>query len=62
MALSNILRWAVIFFVLALIAAFFGFGGIASSATGIAKILFFGFVIAAVVSLVAGLASRSPRV
>lgn len=59
MALSSILRWAVIFFILALIAAFFGFGGIASGATDIAQILFFGFVIAAVVALVAGFASRS---
>src|SRR2546423_1502355 len=31
------LRWALIFLVVALIAALFGFGGIASSAAGIAK-------------------------
>ena len=48
------LRWALIFFVIALIAAVFGFGGIAASAEGIAKILFFGFVILAIVSLIFG--------
>jgi len=49
------LRWALGFFVIALIAAFLGFGGIAASAAGIAKILFFGFIILAALALVAGL-------
>lgn len=49
------LRWALIFFVVALIAAFFGFGGIAGAAAGIAKILFFGFLIVAAIALVLGL-------
>jgi len=53
------LRWALGFFILALIAAFFGFGGIAAGAAGIGKILFVGFLILAVVGLVAGL--LSPR-
>ncbi len=35
------LRWTVIFLVVAIVAAIFGFGGIAESAAGIAKILFF---------------------
>jgi uncharacterized membrane protein YtjA (UPF0391 family) len=35
------LRWAFLFLVVALIAALFGFGGIASAAAGIAKVLFF---------------------
>ncbi len=48
------LQWALTFFVIALIAAVFGFGGIAASAAGIAKILFFGFIVLAAVSLVAG--------
>ena len=34
------LHYAVVFFVIALIAAFFGFSGIAAGAAGIAKILF----------------------
>jgi uncharacterized membrane protein YtjA (UPF0391 family) len=49
------LRWALIFFVIAIIAAFFGFGGIASAAGGIAKLLFYLFLAVAVVMLIAGL-------
>ena len=39
------LRWAVIFLVIALVAALFGFTGIASAAAGIAKFLFFLFLV-----------------
>lgn len=35
------LEWALIFFVISLIAGFFGFSGAASGAKSIAKILFF---------------------
>lgn len=52
------LYWAAVFFVIALIAAMFGFGGIASTAGGIAKILFYIFVIMFVVSLILGLGRR----
>lgn len=52
------LRAAIIFFVLALVAALFGFGGIAASAAGIGKLLFYGFVILAVVGLVVGLVTK----
>jgi len=48
------LHWVAVFFVIALIAAVFGFGGIAASAVGIAKILFFVFLVLAVVSLLFG--------
>jgi uncharacterized membrane protein YtjA (UPF0391 family) len=48
------LRWAFAFLVLALIAAVFGFGGIAASAVGIARILFFLFLLLFVASLVFG--------
>jgi len=41
------LRWALAFFVFALIAAVFGFGGIAAGAAGIGKILFIGFLVLA---------------
>lgn len=44
------LRFAIGFFIVALIAAFFGFGGLAASAAGIGKILFVGFLILAVIS------------
>ncbi len=38
------LYWALAFFVIALIAGLFGFGGIASASAGIAQILFFVFL------------------
>jgi uncharacterized membrane protein YtjA (UPF0391 family) len=49
------LRWALIFLVVAIVAALFGFGGIASAAGGIAQILFYIFLILFVISLVFGL-------
>lgn len=48
------LRWVVIFLVVALIAAIFGFGGIVAGAVSIAKVLFFIFLILFVISLIAG--------
>ena len=44
------LQGAIVFFILAIVAAFFGFSGIAASASGIAKILAIVFVVMAVVS------------
>jgi uncharacterized membrane protein YtjA (UPF0391 family) len=52
----SMLRWALIFFVIALVAALFGFGGIAGLAADVAQILFFGFLLLAAVVLVLGLA------
>jgi uncharacterized membrane protein YtjA (UPF0391 family) len=49
------LRWAAIFFVIALVAALFGFGGIAVGAAEIAKTLFFIFLVIFVITLVLGL-------
>lgn len=46
------LRWALTFLIIALIAAVLGFGGIAGTSVGIAKILFFVFLFLFVVSLV----------
>jgi uncharacterized membrane protein YtjA (UPF0391 family) len=54
----QMLHYALVFFVVALIAAVFGFGGIAAGAAEIAKILFFIFLILFVVSLVTGLFRR----
>jgi len=48
------LGWAIGFFVAALVAAIFGFGGIASAFTGIAIILFWVFLALFVLSLVFG--------
>jgi uncharacterized membrane protein YtjA (UPF0391 family) len=52
------LNWAATFLVIAIVAAVFGFGGIAGGAVDIAKILFFLFLLGFVVSLVMGLARR----
>ncbi len=41
----SILRWALIFFIVAIVAAIFGFGNIAAAATDIARILFFIFIV-----------------
>ena len=49
-----LLKWAAIFFVIALVAAAFGFSGIAAGAASIAKILFFLFLAIFVVLLIAG--------
>jgi uncharacterized membrane protein YtjA (UPF0391 family) len=46
------LRWALIFLVVALVAALLGFTTIAGGAMGIAKILFYVFVVLFVVSLI----------
>jgi len=48
------LRWALIFLVVAIIAAILGFGGIAGDLAWIAKILLFVFLILFVVSLLMG--------
>jgi uncharacterized membrane protein YtjA (UPF0391 family) len=48
------LHYAVVFFVIALIAAVFGFGGIAAGAVDIGKILFVLFAVLAVASFLFG--------
>ena len=53
------LHYAVVFLVIALIAALFGFGGIAAGATGIAQSLFFVFIVLAVIGFVVGLIKRN---
>jgi uncharacterized membrane protein YtjA (UPF0391 family) len=45
------LGWAITFLILGLIAALFGFTGVAGAAVGIAKILFFVFLVIFVVML-----------
>jgi uncharacterized membrane protein YtjA (UPF0391 family) len=54
------LNWALMFFVVALLAAIFGFTGIALAAAGVAKILFYLFLVLFLISLIGGLAKR-PR-
>ncbi len=53
------LRWALIFLVIAIVAAIFGFGGIASGAASIAGILFWIAVAIFVIFLVMHLLGRN---
>lgn len=46
------IRLTFVFLAIALIAALFGFGGIVAGAVGIAKIIFFIFLVLFVISLV----------
>lgn len=48
------LYWAVVFFMLAVVAAVFGFGGMATGAAMIGKVLFVGFLLLAIASLAVG--------
>ncbi len=53
------LHYAVVFFVIALIAAVFGFGGIAAGAVEIGKILFMVFAVLAVISFLVSMFRKS---
>ena len=53
--IPNMLPYAIVFFIIALLAALFGFGGIAAGAAGIAKVLFVLFIVLALASFVIGL-------
>jgi uncharacterized membrane protein YtjA (UPF0391 family) len=46
----HMLHYAVVFFIIAIVAAILGFGGIAAGAAGIAKVLFFVFLVLAVIT------------
>ncbi len=48
------IKWAIIFFLISVVAGFFGFTGVASGARGIAKILFFIALVIFIIVLVFG--------
>ena len=54
----SLLSWALVFLVVAIIAAVFGFGMVASAATSIAKILFFVFIVVFAITLIFSLVRR----
>ena len=56
---TNMLKYAVIFFIVALAAAVLGFGGLAAGAAGIARILFWLFLAVALVTGVMELAKKA---
>jgi uncharacterized membrane protein YtjA (UPF0391 family) len=53
------LYWSLMFLIVALVAAVFGFGGIASTAAGIAQILFIVALVLFIVSLFASATRRN---
>lgn len=57
--MGNLLHYAIVFLVVALIAAFFGFGGVAGTAMDGARILFWVAIILFVISLVANFIRRA---
>ena len=57
--MGNLLHYALVFLVIALIAAAVGFGGVAGVAMDGARLLFWVFIILFVVSLVAGVVRRT---
>jgi uncharacterized membrane protein YtjA (UPF0391 family) len=59
---GTMLYWALMFLIVAIIAAIFGFGGIAVAAAGIAKILFFIFLVLFVIMLITHLGRRGSSI
>jgi uncharacterized membrane protein YtjA (UPF0391 family) len=55
----SMLRWALIFLVVAIVAGIFGFAGIMVAAAGIAKLLFYLFLVLFLVSLITGMVRRT---
>ncbi len=49
MSFNNLLHWAVLFLIVALVAALLGFGGVAGTAMEGAKILFYVAIVIAVI-------------
>ncbi len=53
------LRWALLFLLVAIVAGIFGFAGVMVAAAGIAKLLFYVFLVLFVVSLAMSVISRA---
>ena len=57
--MGSLLHYALVFLVVALIAAAVGFGGVAGFAMEAAQLLFWVFIVLFIISLVAGLVRRA---
>jgi uncharacterized membrane protein YtjA (UPF0391 family) len=55
----SMLNWALVFLLVAMLAAVFGFTGLAVASAGIAKLLFYVFIVVFLVMLVLGIARRA---
>ncbi len=56
---KEMLYYALVFLLVSIVAAIFGFGGIAIASAGIAKILFFVFIVLFLVSLITHVSRRA---
>lgn len=59
MNFSNLLHWAIVFLIVAIIAALLGFGGVAGTAMEGAKIVFWVAIVIAVISFIISLTRRA---
>ena len=59
MNFSNLLHWAVIFLVVAIVAALLGFGGVAGTAMEGAKLVFWVAIVIAVISFIVSLVRKA---
>jgi uncharacterized membrane protein YtjA (UPF0391 family) len=57
--MGNLLHYAIVFLVVAVVAAFFGFGGVAGTAVSGAQLLFWAAIVLFVISAVIGLLRRT---
>jgi uncharacterized membrane protein YtjA (UPF0391 family) len=55
---DGMLYWASVFLVIAIVAAVFGFVGVATAAAGVAKLLFYIFLVMFVLTLIMGLMKK----
>lgn len=59
MNFSNLLHWAIIFLIVAIIAALLGFGGVAGTAMAGAKIVFWFAIVIAIITFVISLVRKA---
>lgn len=52
----SLLRWALVFFLISIVAAVLGFGGVSEAAADVARVLFFVFLAIAALLVIAGVA------
>lgn len=56
------LGWAIMFLLIAIVAAAVGFGGLAAASAGLAQVIFYAFLVLFVISMIAHIVDdRSPR-
>lgn len=59
MNFSNLLHWAIVFLIVAIVAALLGFGGVAGTAMAGARIVFWVAIVIAILSFIVSLARRA---